>query len=194
MTPEASHAEMLGVLSRYITRPLRNDGKWDTVLQLLEDLTVAVLFMGDKLDDPAEARLEAMTQRIKLELQIQLKRRTPEPAANPAPNLGNARPGQFIPGVDYADAALAVQPLAGAQFFGGERTIAGGGEALLKSHTTYRMRCGDIVTVQGIRALTQYSFTDGKRKWLPSGHFISTGQKDDRDLVQQIITEGISNA
>lgn len=194
MTPEASHAEMLGVLSRYITRPLRNDGKWDTVLQLLEDLTVAVLFMGDKLDDPAEARLEAMTQRIKLQLEIQLKRRAPEPVADPAFESWNFGPEQFIPGVDYRDTALTAHITAGGQWFVGARTAAGGGAALLKSHTTYRMRCGEIVTVQGIRALTQYSFTDGKRKWLPSGHFISTGQKDDRDLVQQIITEGISNA
>lgn len=67
-------------------------------------------------------------------------------------------------------------------------TKAGGGTEDLMIGATYRMRCGEAVTITGRHGTNQAGFclTDGRRLWLVSGHFIGVNTIDDRDLVERI--------
>lgn len=172
----ARHNEMLGVLSRYITRPLRETGDIEPTLELLRSLTTAILFMGDKLGKPATETLADLAAGVTEDLARQREGEKGEPQSG----------GALIPGVDFPDPALKAQPLAG--FYGWERTVAGGGTAGLVSGQMYRMRSGSIVVGSHQTSLTKATFVEGAtgRRWLLSGHFLAEHIKDDHDLVQRV--------
>lgn len=172
----ARHNKMLGVLSRYITRPLRETGDIEPTLELLRSLTTAVLFMAERLGKPVTETLADLAAGVTEDLARQRESEKGEPQSG----------GNLIPGIDFPDPDLKAQPLAG--FYGRERTVAGGGTAVLVSGQMYRMRNGSIVVGAYQKSLTKATFVEGAtgRRWLPSGHFLAKHIKDDRDLVQRV--------
>jgi hypothetical protein len=68
----------------------------------------------------------------------------------------------------------------------GHRTFAGGGDCLLSAGKTYRMRNGEIATVHPTATFSLLWFSDSRRRWLPTGHFLGEHITHSCDLVELI--------